>query len=69
MNPVPPNSKQVGGPIKMVCLNESLYCHSFYQVRGAYAHLDQKREEDLDEAIAEAIKLVYYDDPLHIAIP
>ena len=40
-----------------------------HQVIGTYAHLNQKREEDLDEAIAEAIKLVYYDDPLHLAIP
>ena len=68
-NPVPPDGKKVGGPIKMVCLNENLYCHSYYQVRGAFAHLNQTGEPDLDEAIAEATKLVYYDDPLHLAIP
>ena len=64
-NPVPPDGKKVGGPVKMVCLNENLYCHSFYQVRGAFAHLNQTGEPDLDEAIAEATQLVYYDDPLH----
>ena len=31
-NPVPPDGKKVGGPIKMVCLNENIYCHSYYQV-------------------------------------
>ena len=53
----------------MVCLNENLYCHSYYQVRGFFAHLNQTEEEDLDEAIAEAIKLAYYDDSLHVATP
>ena len=67
-NPVPPDSKKAGGPRKIVCLNENLYCHSYYQVRGAFAHLNQNREEDLDEATDEATKLVYYDDPLHFAI-
>ena len=44
--------------IKMVCLNENLYCHSFYQVRRTYAHINQKREEDLDEAVGDVTKLV-----------
>ena len=70
-NLVPPKgSKKATRPSNhIVCHNKNLYCHSFYQVRGAYAHLNQIRENDLHEAVSAATHLVYYDDPLHLAIP
>ena len=70
-NLVPPKgSKKATRPSNhIVCLNKNLYCHSFYQVRGAYAHLNQIREKDLDKAVAAANYLVYYEDPLHLKIP
>ena len=36
---------------------------------GAYAHLNQIHEKDLDEAVAAATTLVYYNDPLRLAAP
>ena len=70
-NPVTPKDrKKATRPSNhIVCLNKNLYCHSFYQVRGAYAHLNQIREKDLDKAVAAANYLVYYEDPLHLKIP
>ena len=56
-NPVPPDGKKVGGPMKMVCLNENLYCHSYYQVRGAFAHLNQTGEPMSFECMSECIHL------------
>ena len=53
----------------MVCLRDRYYCHSFYQVQGAYTHLHQSSEKDLDEAIQTATAIIYYDDPLSLAIP
>ena len=53
----------------IVFLNKNLYCHSFYQVRGAYAYLKKIQEKDINKAVAAATQLVYYDSPLHLAIP
>ena len=69
-NPVPdfgPKTKNIRN--RMVCVRDRYYCHSYYQVQGAYAHLNQKIEKDLDEATHEATKMVYYDDPLRLAEP
>ena len=44
-------------------------CFSSYQVQGAYAHLNQRHEKDLDEAVAAATTLVFYNDPLRLAVP
>ena len=69
-DPVPdtgPKTKNI--PNRMVCLRDRYYCHSFYQVQGAYAHLNQSSEKDLDEAIHAATAFIYYDDPLRVAIP
>ena len=46
-----------------------MHCHSHYQVQGAFAHLNQKAVQDLDEALAAACAIIYYDDPLHLAVP
>ena len=34
-----------------------------------HAHFNKIKEKDQDEAVAAATALVYYDDPLHLAIP
>ena len=54
---------------RIVCLKERYYCHSYYQVKGAYAHLNQSSEKDLDEAVHAATAIIYYDDPLRMTIP
>ena len=54
---------------KIVCLNKNMHCYSHYQVQGAYAHLNQIICQDLDEALAAACTIKYYDDPLHLAVP
>ena len=35
----------------------------------AYAHLHQKKEDDLDEAPTSALSMYIYEDPLRLAIP
>ena len=35
-------------------MNAKFCCFSFNQVQGAHAHLNQKSEKDLDEAVAAA---------------
>ena len=44
-------------------------CFSFYQVQGAYARLNQRQEKDLDEAVAAATTLIYYNDLLRLTFP
>ena len=53
----------------IVCLNKNMHCYSHYQVQGAYALLNQTICQDLDEALAAACTIKYYDDPLHLAVP
>ena len=68
--PVPHGGTKARKPSnRLVCLNQKFCCFSFYQTQGAYAHLEQKSEKDLDEAVAAATAAVFYDDPLHLAIP
>ena len=45
-----------------------MHFYSHYQVQGAYAHLKQTICQDLDEALAAACTIKYYDDPLHLAV-
>ena len=46
-NPLPPIKAKAKGPsLKIVCLNENRCWFSFYQTRGAYAHLNQRIEKD-----------------------
>ena len=69
-NPVPdfgPRPNQSRN--RIVCSRDKYYCHSFYQVQGAYAHLNQRTEKDLDEAVQAASRIVYYDDPVRLAVP
>ena len=54
---------------RIVCRQDRYYCHSYYQVQGAYAHLNQSYIKDLDEAVHAATAFIYYDDPLRMAIP
>ena len=61
--------KQKRPSLKIVCLNENRCYFSFYQTRGAYAHLNQRLENDLDEAVKDATVAVFHDDPLRLAIP
>ena len=56
----PPVSSKATRPYNcIVYLNEKLYCHSFYQVRGAHARLNQEIEKDLDKVVAKASQLLY----------
>ena len=54
---------------KIVCLNQNIHCYSHYQVQGAYAHLNQTICHNIDEALAAACTIKYYNDPLHLAVP
>ena len=45
------------------------YFHSFYQVQGAYANLNQKQEKYLGVSVEAATLIIYYDDPLRLEIP
>ena len=69
-SPVPPDghkySKQSN---RITCLNSTFSCFSSYQVQGAYVHLNQRHEKDLDEAVVATTTLVYYNDPLRLAVP
>ena len=83
-NPEPPNAPKsdkrvvtvwkLGGADhlmrnKIVCLNQNMNCYSYYQVHVAYTHLNQTICQDLDEALAAACTIKYYDDSLHLAVP
>ena len=68
--PVPPDGRKSSNQSNRIpCLNATLICFSSYQVQGAYAHLNQINEKDLDEAVAATTTLVYYNDPLRLAVP
>ena len=54
---------------KILFLNTTFSCFSSYKVQGAYAHLNQRHEKDLDKAVAAANTLVYYNDPMRLAVP
>ena len=51
------------------CLNTRYYFHSLYQVKGGYARFHQQSDKDLEYAVASATAIVFYDDPLNLAIP
>ena len=53
----------------ILCLWERYYCHSFYQTKGAYVHINKNPGKDLDVAVEAATVIKYYDDPLWLAIP
>ena len=38
-------------PNRITCLNEKYSCYSFYQTRGAYAHLHQNGDKEMEDAI------------------
>ena len=46
------------------CLNGTFSCFSPYQVQGSYAHINQRHEKYIDEAVAAATTLVFYNDRL-----
>ena len=50
-------------------MNATYSCFSSYPVQGGYAHLNQRHETYLNEAVAAATTLVYYNDPLRLAVP
>ena len=54
---------------RITCLNEKYNCYSFYQTRGEYTHLHQADDKEREDAIEKATAVVYYDDPLHLAVP
>ena len=69
-SPVPPEVRNASKQSNRIpCLNATLSCFSSYQVQGAYVHLNQRHEKDLDEAVAAATTLVYYNYPLRLAVP
>ena len=68
--PVPsngPNSNRIS--ITIMFVNKNTCCYSHYQVWGTHSHLHQKINKELEEAVAEATLIQYYDDPLNLAIP
>ena len=68
--PVPPDGPKANEQSNRIpCMNAKFCCFSFYQVQGTHAHLNQKTEKDLDRAVAAATAIVFYDDPLHLAVP
>ena len=69
-SPVPPDGRKASKQSNRIpCLNATFSCFSSYQVQGAYSHLNQRHEKYLDEAVAAATTLVYYNDPLRLAVP
>ena len=68
-NPIPDTGPRPKQPGRIVCLKDTYYCHSYYQTQGAYAHLNQKGDKDLEEAVEAASIVMYYDDPLRLSIP
>ena len=69
-SPVPPDGRKASKQYNRIpCLNKTFSCFLSYQVQGEYAHLNQRHEKDLDEAVAAATTLVFYNDPLRLAVP
>ena len=69
-SPVPPDGRKASKQSNRIpCLNATFSCFSSYQVQGAYAHLNQRHEQDVDEAVAAPTTLVFYNDPLRLAVP
>ena len=58
------------GKLKIKPISTRMHCYSFYQVDGAYAHVGQKTNASIAEAIQSASTpiLLYYDDPCRIAV-
>ena len=68
--PVPPEGRKASTQSNRIpCINSKYCCFSFYKVQGAYTHLNQKQKKDLDEKVAAETTLVFFDDPLHLAVP
>ena len=68
-SPVPPAGRKASKQSNRIpFLNATFNCFSSYQVGGAYAHLNQRHEKDLDEAVAAATTLVYCNDPMRLAV-
>ena len=53
---------------QITCFNERYYCHSLYQAKGAYAHLNQHSEKYIEYSVDAAIDIVFYDDPFNLVI-
>ena len=69
-SPVPSNGRKSSKQSNRIpCLNAKFSCFSTHQVQGAYAHLNESHEKDLDEAVAAATTLVFYNDSLRLAVP
>lgn len=66
--PTPEYGPKPGGN-GIVCLNSNYYCHSFYQTQGAYAHLNQPGDTELNDAISASQAVLFYDDPLLLSVP
>ena len=54
---------------QITCLNVSYYCHSLYQAKGYYAHINQQSDKYLEDSVAATTAKVLYDYPLNLAIP
>ena len=68
--PGPPDNRKASKKSNRIpCLNATFSCFSPFQVQGAYAHLNRRHEKYLDKAVAAATTLVYYNDPLRLAVP
>ena len=69
-SPVPPDGrKAIKQSNRITFLNATFSWFSSYQVQGEYAHLTRRHEKDLDEAVATATTLIYYNNPLRLAVP
>ena len=54
---------------QITCLNVSYYCHSLYQAKGYYAHINQQSDKYLEDSVASATAKLFYDDSLNLPIP
>ena len=53
---------------QITCLNARYYCHSLYQVKKNYDHLHQQSYKDIENSVAVATAIVFYDDPFNFPI-
>ena len=69
-NPVLPTRPEVNRiNSKIICLDQNKCFYSYYQGYEAQACLHQNINKNLDEVVAEATVICYYDDSPYLAVP
>jgi len=57
------------GKVHIRAMWSKYHVFSCYQTQGAYAHLNQKTNEDVRDALNTAARAQFYDDPLRLSVP